>query len=90
MKGLRPLLNQFQIMLRVELPFIVAKEPQVRGQSFAVMEGLQVLHGQLDLDLEPGIESGYGIPVFIYNHRGIGINLAGRDLDNGEWCCRQR
>ena len=90
MEGPRPLLNQLQIVVRVKLPFVVAKEPWVSGELFAVMEDLQAGHGEMDLDLQTGIEGGYGIAILIYDHRGIGIHFTGRGLDDGERHVRQR
>ena len=49
-KGARSLLNQLQVVVRVQLPLVVTEEPKMPGQLLAVVEDLQVSHGQLHLD----------------------------------------
>ena len=38
--------DQFKVVLGIELSFIVSKEPFVRGNLFALIENLQFVHGQ--------------------------------------------
>ena len=90
MKGAGTLLNQFEIMIRIQLPLIVAKDPGMRGQPFAGMKEIDPVNVQLDLDLETHIPAGDGIAVFIHSDRGIGVHFAAADLGDGEGHGRQR
>jgi hypothetical protein len=43
MEGQRPLSNQFQIVIRVELPLVVAKKPLMLGNFGSSVKNLDVI-----------------------------------------------
>jgi len=68
-----PLLDQLQVVVRIQLLFIIAKDPWVRDQPHAAMKEVDPANVHVDLDLYPNIPAGDGIAVFIHPkpwHRG--------------------
>lgn len=67
--------HQFQVMLGIELPFVVAEEPFVARYFSAVMEDVDPVDGQLDPHLQPDIRDRYGVVVLVDNDCRVFIDL---------------
>src|SRR5208337_495358 len=76
----RSLFNKFQIMIRVENPFVVAVRPLMRSHPLGANENLHPIRMVQRLHSKPRITARNGIPVLIHNNRGILVGPAARGL----------
>lgn len=65
--------DQLQVVLGIELPFVVAEEPFVRGDLPSFIKEFYPIDGTLTFKLEAGILYRNGVVVFIGHHRSIFI-----------------
>lgn len=77
----RPLVKQVQVMVRGELPFVVAKHPLMDRYLFAPLEDLHPIHPEDRRYWKPHIGGGNRIAVFIQDHGCIRVYLALHRLD---------